>query len=69
MTDRGNRRQYSDAAFIQAVERLEPASTPEVAEYVGCVEETARLRLNDLRDSGDLQHKKISHGSVWYTES
>lgn len=60
------RREFSDEAFIEAVRELEPASTPEVADHVGCTRENARLRLIDLHEQGEIEQKQISRGYVWY---
>lgn len=63
-----NNRQFSDDGFIAVVQEHEPIGTREVAEHVGCVRETARLRLNELERRGTISKREIALGDVWYTE-
>jgi hypothetical protein len=60
--------QFDDESFIDAVAHHSPASTREVSEYVGCVLETASLRLNDLAEDNTIQRKKVGRVVVWYNE-
>lgn len=62
----GSRRDFSDSEFIKAVTALEPASTQEIAEHVGCTRENARLRLIELHKNGEVSQKKIRGSYVWY---
>lgn len=66
--DEPDNRQFSDQDFIQTVEQLEPCGTREVAEHIGCVRETARLRLNDLEQQDVISKRQIALGDVWHTE-
>lgn len=62
-----DRRDFTDEEYIEATTELEPASTTEMAEYVGCTNENARMRLNKLHDNDDIQRKKryLMYGSVF----
>lgn len=51
-------RDFTNEEYIEAITELEPASTTEVAEYVGCTNENARIGLNKLYDSDDIQRKR-----------
>jgi DNA-binding Lrp family transcriptional regulator len=59
------RRQYSDADFLDAVEKHNPASTSEVADEVGCTRRNADMRLKKLADEGKVKRKKIAASQVW----
>ena len=64
MTNGGQKR-YSDEQFIQAVKKLTPASTSEVAKDVGCTRRNADIRLKELADQGRIRRKKIAATQVW----
>jgi hypothetical protein len=57
--------QYPEEAFLGAVERLETATTSEIAEEVGCSYDLAYRRLNTLIDEGEIQRKEIGPSFVW----
>lgn len=59
--------QYPEEAFLKAVERLETATTTEIAEVVGCSYDLAYRRLNTLVDEGKVQRKEIGPSFVWST--
>lgn len=61
-------RTFSDSEFIDAVTELAPAGTPEVAEYVDCTRENARIRLLNLYEHGEINQKTIGGSYVWYME-
>lgn len=60
------RRKYEDEEFIDAVRELQPASTREVGERVGCPRRTADYRLRKLRDEGTVNSKMVGNSLVWY---
>lgn len=57
--------QYPEEAFLEAVERLDTATTTEIAEEVGCSYDLAYRRLNTLADEGKIQRKEIGPSFVW----
>ncbi len=71
MTDSDNpgadaRRKYEDSEFRDAVSELEPASTSEVADAVGCPRRTADYRLKQLRDEGAVESKMAGNSLIWF---
>ena len=59
------RRQFSDSAFLDAVEKHTPASTSEIADEVGCTRRNADMRLKKLADDERVERKKIAASQVW----
>jgi DNA-binding MarR family transcriptional regulator len=59
------RRQFTDADFLDAVGKHNPASTSEVADEVGCTRRNADMRLKKLADDGRVKRKKIAATQVW----
>lgn len=59
--------EYSPNRFIEAVRRLEPTTTGEVADELECHRNTARRNLNDLADSGELKKSRRSGAFLWRT--
>ncbi len=59
---------YSDQTFLDAFrEAAIPVLTSlEVAEAVGCTRETARVRLNELAEDGELYRKEVGSRAVVY---
>lgn len=55
----------TDADYIDAVRKHDPASTQEVADEVGVSRPTASSHLKVLAASGDVQKKKIANVLVW----
>lgn len=43
-----------------------PYGTKELAEQVGCSDRTAKRRLDDLVEDGEIAVKKIGHTMAWY---
>lgn len=66
--DPSENEQYPDSAFIDAVDENGPVGTTEVAEHIGCVRETARLRLTQLEQEGVIDHTMIAGAGVWYID-
>lgn len=71
MTDSENpgadaRRKYEDGAFMDAVHQRQPASTGEVADYVGCPRRTADYRLRRLRSQGLVNSKMVGNSLIWF---
>ncbi|WP_129116722.1 helix-turn-helix domain-containing protein [Halegenticoccus tardaugens] len=56
---------YDDSAFVAAVQKLDGASTTEVAERIGCDRRTAYLRLKALEEEGRLGSRKIGNALLW----
>lgn len=68
MSDEPPNRVFSDEEFVQAVIDNGPVGTIGVAEIVGCVYETARGRLEQLEENGEIEQTTIGGSSVWYME-
>lgn len=63
--------EYQDEEFIKALRSLEypyVTGTVDVAEAVGCNEQTAWTRLNELWEDGRICKKSIGRGQrlVWF---
>lgn len=58
-------REYEDAEFVDAVERLSGASTADVAEAVGCSRDLAYRRLNELAEEGPVEGEMIGRTYRW----
>jgi len=58
-------KRYSDEDFIDAVQEHEPASTKEIANYVGCTRRNADIRLRSLEDEGSIRHKMAGNSLIW----
>jgi len=59
--------QYSDEDFLEAVAELEPASTREIAEAVGCSRRNADVRLRKLEEANEIQKKKVGNSLTWFS--
>ena len=57
---------YTKEDFLKAVAELEPASTSEVAEAVGCSRRNADVRLRRLEDEGMVKSKMVGNSLVWF---
>lgn len=68
-SDQSNRgaaeRRYLDDDFRDAVRRLGPATTSQVADEVSCSERTALLRLTELRDGDEIQSQRVGQAHLW----
>lgn len=58
---------YSDEDFLEAVAKLEPASTREIAEAVGCSRRNADVRLRKLEEAGEIRKKKVGNSLTWFS--
>ncbi|PGF14266.1 transcriptional regulator [Natrinema sp. CBA1119] len=58
---------HSSNRYLDAVRRLEPTTTGEVANELECHRNTARRNLNDLADAGKLKKTKRSGAFLWQT--
>ena len=58
---------YSDEDFLEAVSKLEPASTREVAEAVGCSRRNADVRLRKLEEDNEIRMKKVGNSLTWFS--
>jgi predicted transcriptional regulator len=57
--------QYPDEDFLEAVTGLEPASTSEVADEVGCSRRNADVRLRRLEEDGLVESKMAGNSLIW----
>ena len=58
---------YSDEDFLEAVAELEPASTREIAEAVGCSRRNADVRLRKLEEANQIRMKKVGNSLTWFS--
>ncbi|WP_455448133.1 ArsR family transcriptional regulator [Natrinema thermotolerans] len=58
---------YQYEGVLKAVRRLEPTTTGEVANELDCHRNTAREKLNDLADRGELKKTEQSNTFIWQT--
>lgn len=62
--------EFADEDFLKAVRECPVASTPNVAEEVGCYRKTALRRLNELEEKGEVGYEKVGGRSrVWYIDA
>ena len=54
-----------DDTYLNAVRKLSPAGTSEVAEAVGVARQSADYRLRQLEDRGQVERKKVGGTLVW----
>jgi hypothetical protein len=59
------REQYSRELFLEAVGKLDVATTSKVAERVGCSYDLAYRRLNTLSEQGDVEKTDVGGSFVW----
>ncbi|WP_327052313.1 transcriptional regulator [Halomicrococcus gelatinilyticus] len=57
--------QYPRQKFIEAVEELEIATTPKVAEYVGCSYDLAYRRLHEFDEEGAVTKTDAGGVFIW----
>lgn len=57
--------EHADEEFLEAVGRLEPAGTREVADAIGVTRQNADQRLRRLEDEGRVTSKKIGNSLAW----
>ena len=62
-------RETSDEQYLEAVKEAEIASAPVVAEKVGVDEDTAKTRLNELTDRGEVRSTEIDGRPVWFVQT
>lgn len=58
---------YSENRYLEAVRRLEPTTTGEVAKELDCHRNTARRNLNELAEKGKLEKIERSRAFLWQT--
>ena len=56
---------YSREAFLQAVDKLDNATTARVADDVGCSYDLAYRRLKQLEEDGEVSQTKIGSSFIW----
>lgn len=57
--------EFDDEQFVKAVEQLQPATSGDVAEAVGCSRSSARRRLRELESDGELESSEVGGYQVW----
>lgn len=57
--------EYSDEAFISAIESLPVASTQNIADEVGCSYDLAYRRLKALREDEEIEKEDVGGSFVW----
>jgi len=57
--------QYSDDAFLTAINDLPVASTQSVADRVGCSYNLAYRRLGKLEGEGAIEKEEVGTSFVW----
>lgn len=57
--------EHSDQEFLEAVARLAPAGTKEIADAVGVTRQNADQRLRRLEDEGHVSSKTIGNSLAW----
>ena len=60
-----NATQFDDDDFLAAVDAHEPASTKDVAQAVGCSQQTAMRRLKQLEERGAVSSKRAGPAYIW----
>lgn len=63
--DEDGRRQYPEQSFIEAIEQSSTPTTTDVSEYVGCTQQAALYRLNNMEEEGTVTSEKIGNTKVW----
>jgi len=59
--------EYTNDDFLDAVRECAVASTPNVADEIGCYRKTALRRLEKLEEQGEVGHETVSGSAkVWY---
>lgn len=53
------------SAFLEAVRKLDVATTNTVADAVGCSYDLAYRRLKELEDAGELEVTKVGNAFLW----
>ena len=57
---------YPHAVFLDALRDEDGmASTPEIADRVGCSGRLALNRLRDLADDGEVNQRKVGNANLW----
>lgn len=51
--------------FLQALEKIGPAGTTEIAEHIGCDRRTAYLKLQSLEADGEIKSQKVGNALLW----
>ena len=60
--------EFSDEDFIDAIDALGEAGTADVTDALGCSRETARARLHQLADDGQIERRKLAGAWIWKPE-
>jgi hypothetical protein len=62
-------KRFSDAEVVDVVSDLEPAGTVNIAEELGCTQQSAYDRLRALEEAGDVTSEMIGGNRVWMLPS
>ena len=57
--------EFDDEDFLVALDELELPTSGDVADVVGCSRPTARRRLQQLEEDGEVESKEIGGYQVW----
>ena len=57
---------YPDKAFLAAVNKLDVASTQNVANNVGCSYDLAYRRLKSLEKEGEVETQEVRNAFLWF---
>ena len=57
---------YTNEDILDAIREYDGgAATLEIAETVGCHRDTARRRLNELADAGEVRRRDVGDAALW----
>ena len=57
--------EYPIEEFLQTLEEIGPAGTTEIAEHIGCDRRTAYLKLQSLKEGGEVESRKVGNALLW----
>lgn len=56
---------YPESAFLDAIRSEHNPTTGDIAEAVGCTQQNAWYRLDQLRELGIVTSEKVGNANVW----
>lgn len=56
---------YPSSAFVEALDDVGTATTADVADAVGCDQDTAYRRLRTLAEEGRIEQQKVGNSLLW----
>jgi hypothetical protein len=63
------KREFPLSSFLDEVDTLDPATTTDVADAIGCSYDLAYRRLKELEDSGDVEAQQVGNTFIWTTSN